>query len=394
MLVRIITQSLKIISIVVMTALVVIGSVSFFNYWTDREQSEEIGRPVTITITEDDDGGSVADKLVDADLIKYGVYFETRFRFSGTDFQPGTYTLRHGMSASDIIDTITEPTEEEEDPDATLAAPGEAITVTFIEGQRIEQYADTLVEAGWEGDPQAFIDAAYNPVGTENWDFLGSLPEGASLEGFLFPDTYDIPSNASPETVIEYLLGGFGNAFNEDMRQQAEDADMSIFDVVTLGSIVEREAAAEGERVTIAGLYLNRLEQGMPLQADPTIQYAVGTAEDWWPQLNTELLAQAEGDPYNTYNEEVIALPPGQIANPGQRAMQAVLQPEEHDYLYMQAKNDDSGEHAFSSTLEEHNANTCEYQPDAEICGGGSSDEPRGVDVASGLPDRRWPAAA
>jgi UPF0755 protein len=150
---------------------------------------------------------------------------------------------------------------------------------------------------------------------------------------------------------------------------------MSIYEVVTLASIVEREAAAEGERVTIAGLYLNRLEIGMPLQADPTVQYVVGNADDWWPQLNTQLLEEAQDDPYNTYNEAVTpGLPPGPIANPGLRAIQAVLSPEENDYIYMQAKNDDTGTHAFSTTLEEHEQNICTYQPEAADvdCGGGS----------------------
>jgi len=381
LLVRFITQALKIISVLALTLLVITGSVAFFNYWTDRERSDDIGRPVTITISEEDDGGSVADKLTDADLIKYGFYFETRFQFSGDELRPGTYTLRHGMSVGEIIDAISVPSED--DPEATVEEPGQAIRVTFIEGERIEQYAETLVEAGWEGDPQEFIDAAYNFQRKNQYEVLSSLPDGASLEGFLFPNTYDIPSNATADEVIDYLLAGFEAQFTDDMRQQAEDAGMSVYDVVTLASIVEREAAAEGERVTIAGLYLNRLEAGMPLQADPTVQYVVGTADDWWPQLNTQLLEQARDNPYNTYNEELTpALPPGPIANPGIRAIQAVLNPEEHDYLYMQAKNDDSGTHAFSTTLEEHEQNICTYQPDAADidCGGGSV--PAGNDQA------------
>src|SRR4051812_21641047 len=101
-------------SVLLLTVLAIAGSVGFFNYWTDRERDEEIGRPVTITITEEDDGPTVADKLTDADLIQYAFYFEGRYRLSGTDLRPGTYTLRHGMSVADIIDTITEPDAEEE----------------------------------------------------------------------------------------------------------------------------------------------------------------------------------------------------------------------------------------------------------------------------------------
>jgi UPF0755 protein len=169
---------------------------------------------------------------------------------------------------------------------------------------------------------------------------------------------------------------------------------MSIFEVVTLASIVEKEAAVEEERVVIAGLYLNRIEEGMPLQADPTIQYVVGTSDDWWPQLNTALIEQAANDPYNTYNPEVTGLPPGPIANPGIRAIQAVLNPDDNDYLYMQAKNDGSNTHAFTSSLEEHEQNICTYNPESEICGGGSGDEPADIDLAWIMPDRRYVNAA
>ena len=388
MLVRLLTQSLKIISIVALTAIIVAGSVSFFNYWTDRERPENIGRPVTFTITEEDDGGSVAGKLTDAGLIDYGWFFDMRFRFAGVDFQPGTYTLRHGMSASDIIEAVSVPTDD--DPEATITPPGEALQITFIEGERIEQYAQTLVDAGWEGDPQEFIDAAYNPVSTDQWDVLDSLPEGASLEGFLFPNTYDIPSNATPQTVIEYLLNGFDAQFTDEMRQQTSRSEMSIYEVVTLASIVEKEARAEQERVTISGLYSNRLDQGIALQADPTIQYVVGTPDDWWPQLDTELIEQAFDSPYNTYNEDLTpALPVGPIANPGLRAIQAVLNPEEHAFLFMQAKNDEAGTHAFTDNLAEHEENICTYNPDAEICAGGASGDP-GTIIAVAVPaDRR-----
>jgi UPF0755 protein len=397
LLVRFLTQSLKIISILAMTIIVVVGSVSFFNYWTDREQSEMIGRPVTVTITEEDDGGSVADKLSDADLVKYGIYFETRFRFSGDDLQPGTYTLRHGMSVAEIIDAISVPGEDET-PSADAIEPSTAIRVTFIEGERIEQYAERLVEAGWEGDPQAFIDAAKNPANTDQWDFLSGIPEGAGLEGFLFPDTYEIAANESPQDVMARLLYQFDAQFDDSMRQSASEQGMSIFDVVTLASIVEREAAVEEERVTIAGLYRNRLDAGMVLQADPTRQYIVGTPDDWWPELDTELLAQAAAmeSPYDTYLEELApGLPAGPIANPGVRALQAVLQPEEHDYIYMMAKGDETGTHAFTSSLEEHEQNICTYDPEADICTGGSTDDSTValVTIESAI-DRRWLDAA
>jgi len=380
-LVRVVTQTLKILSILVVSGVVLVGSVGFFNYWSDRTRAEDLGRPVTLTVSAADDGGDVADKLTDSDLVKYGVYFETRLRFSGNDLQPGTYTLRKGMSTSEIIDmvtvsTATDDTAEAQDP---AAAPSTELQVTFVEGQRIEEFAATLQEAGWTGDPQAFIDAARNPANVESWDFLADLPEGASLEGFLFPDTYTIPSNAAAQDVIDYMLTNFDTRFSDEMRQQAGAQGLSIYEVVTLASIVEREAVVPEERATIAAVYLNRLDSGTQLQADPTKQYAVGTSEDWWPELNTELIEQAESSPYDTYIVE--GLPPGPIANPGLRALQGILDPDDVDFLYMVAKDDGSDTHAFTNDLEEHEENICTYDPDAEICGGAESDAPENAFV-------------
>lgn len=371
--VRVLTQSLKIVAVLIASGLVVIGSVAFFDFWTEREQSDEIGRPVTIEVTDVDDGGTLSDKLTDAGLVRYGIWFETRYRFSGAELQPGTYTLRKGMSVGEIIDAITVPDEGEQtaqegDDAASQEAPAEAIEVTFIEGQRIEEYAASLVEAGWTGDPQAFIDLASTRADPETWSFLASVPEDQGLLGFLFPDTYTFRANAAPQDIIDYMLSQFDAQYTTEMRQQTDASGMSIYEVVTVASIVEREAAVEEERTTIAAVYLNRLEQGEQLQADPTKQFAVGTAEEWWPQLDGDLIAQATESPYDTYIIE--GLPPGPISNPGIRSIQGVLQPDDVDYIYMVSKNDGSDTHAFTNSLEEHEQNICTYDPDADICGG------------------------
>ncbi len=372
--VRAITQTLKIISVLVVSGVVAIGGLAFFDYWTDRAQSDEIGRPVTVEVTADDVGSTLSDKLTDAGLVKYGAYFETRYRFSGAELQPGTYTLRRGMSVNEIIDAITVPEEGEEaaaedSGAADQPVPAVSIEATFIEGQRIEEYATTLVDAGWTGDPQAFIDLANSPpANPDQWSFLADLPEGQGLLGFLFPNTYTFPANAAPQDLVDYMLSTFDEQFTSDMRQQTEASGMSIFEVVTVASIVEREAGVPQERPTIAAVYLNRLEQGEQLQADPTKQFAVGTAEEWWPQLNGELIAEATNSPYDTYIIE--GLPPGPISNPGLRSIQAVLQPDDVNYIYMVGKNDGSNTHAFTDSLDEHEQNICRYDPEADICGG------------------------
>ncbi len=179
------------------------------------------------------------------------------------------------------------------------------------------------------------------------------------LEGYLFPETYEVPQQVSGSHAAELMVRMFSQRVGDAVRTPA-DSKLTPPQVVTLASIVEREAKVPSERATIASVYLNRLAQDMPLQADPTVQYAVATrdgaaaaAYDYWRSLTPgDLTIQS---PYNTYQHK--GLPPNPICNPGEASIRAVLQPADTNYLYFVAKNDGSGTHLFARTLDEHNAN-------------------------------------
>jgi UPF0755 protein len=390
-LIRLFVQAVKILSIVVLTVAVAGGSVWFFDYWTDRTESEMVGRPVTIEITAEDDGGTVAEKLTDTELVRYGAYFEQRLRFGGGELRPGTYTLRIGMSVPEILDVVTVPDEDDgtdEEAVETTNSGQPSFQVTFIEGQRIEQNAVVVEQAGLAEGASSYVAAAQNADNFRgSYNFLESVPQGASLEGFLFPNTFNIGEGATAADVIHYQLSDFEAQITPEMRAQADDLGLDLYEVVTLASIVEREAQIPEERPIIAAVYLNRIDEGMVLNADPTLQYVVGTAEEWWPVLDTALLEQASGSPYNTYENQ--GLPPSPIANPGFASIQAVLQPADVSFLYFVTTGDGSGAHLFANTLEEHNANTCQEHPEWEQCQSGYA--PAGAPVA----DRnRFSAAA
>lgn len=375
--VRILSSALKVASIAVLAIIIAGGSVWFFNYWQDRERSESIGRPVTVEITDEDDSSSVSEKLTESELVRFGPYFEARMRFSGVELQPGLYTLRVGMSVPEIIDVITIAEESDDEEEAAEDnTQVQSFEVTFIEGQRIEQHAVALEEAGM---PNASVDYVNAAADVDSWrstyPFLESVPEGATLEGFLFPDTYRVGQGATVRDVIGLQLQQFEAQFTPEMIQQAQAQGLTIYEVVTLASIVEREAAVPAERPMISAVYQNRIESGMALNADPSNQYGVGTPEEWWPVLNTELLEQSKTTEYDTYENE--GLPPGPIANPGFASLQAVLQPADMEHLYFVTKGDDSGEHVFSMTLEEHEQNTCIEHPDWEQCAGGFAPQER-----------------
>ena len=190
--------------------------------------------------------------------------------------------------------------------------------------------------------------------------FLQQVPSD-SLDGFLFPASYEFSRSVTAQQVVETMLKGFQD--NVADKVQLEGQDLSLEQVVTLASIVEREAVEPSERPIIASVFLNRLRAGIALQADPTVQYAVAQSNAsvaqygyWKKELTLDDL-QIDS-PYNTYVRP--GLPPGPIANPGLASINAVIRPARTNYLFFVAKND--GTHVFAETLEEHLRNVEQYQ--------------------------------
>ena len=227
-----------------------------------------------------------------------------------------------------------------------------ALSITVIEGWRTEQIADELVALGWNGSFDEFMEAAQS-YPSENFSFLADRPEGASLEGYLYPDTYNFTPDSSPNEILESMLNNFDAKIPQDMRDRAAEMGLSLYQVMIFASLVEREAAVSEERPIIADIYQKRYMEGWRLDADPTVQYALGTQDDWWPELTgDDLFADS---PYNTY--QVQGLPPGPIANPGYSSVRAVLFPADSPYYFFFAKGDGSGYHLFATTLDEQQQN-------------------------------------
>lgn len=364
---RAIVQILKVLTIAVTALLVATGGARVFALAVDRATPDDVGDPVEIAIAEGEDADAVADKLADAGLIRSKFLFTGQMRLNSLAPKEGTYALTKGMTVEQIMDSVSGAEQPEvaqaEDAAEEAAAEvgaGETVPVTIREGLRLEEIAEEAEKAGVEGGAEAFM-KAIDEVDRSQYDFLAGVPENASLEGFLFPNTYDFVLDSAAFNV-EQMLNQFGQQFDEELRARADTMGLGVRGVVTLASIVEREAAVPEERPTIAAVYLNRIEQGIRLDADPTVQYVNGKPGEWWPELQGPEL-EVEG-PYNTY--KVDGLPPGPIANPGFASIQAVLIPEPVDYIYFLAKQDGSGEHAFTNNYEEQKQNQCTY---LEQCG-------------------------
>lgn len=349
---RIATQALKIALVGLCAVAVISGSFWFFDYYRERTSAKDIGQSVIVSIKKTDDVDAVAKKLSKNHLINSETYFKLRFRFVNKDLKPGTYRLTIGMSADDIINAITAEK-------SAAKATNPELTVTIPEGWRITQIAEAVGKAGLNGGAEAFMEGLKN-VDISRYDFLKGVKDRSNpsaLEGYLFPDTYKFKADTAPEDLIQLMLDNFDAKVTPKMREQAQAKGMTIAEVLTYASLVEREAAKSEERPIIAQVYLSRIQQGMNLEADPTVQYALGKSGDWWPTLTgDQLFAES---PYNTYQHG--GLPPTPICNPGLDSILAVLNPSDTNYLFFVAKGD-TGEHAFATTIEEQQANIDKYQ--------------------------------
>lgn len=255
------------------------------------------------------------------------------------DYKYGTHYVKKGLKYDQLM--------------AILTSYPEGIRVMIPEGYNIMQIADKFAKEGLV-DKEKFLQVAENyPF---DYIFLENIPDNTKnrLEGFLFPDTYFFDRNAGEIDIIDMMLTNFDNRFPPHFYDRAKELGLTVYDVITLASIVEKEAAELTEMPRVAGVFLNRLsgkyDIARKLDSCATIQYCIyrqtGSFKEKLSDEDTKI-----DDPYNTYIHE--GLPPGPISNPGRAAIEAVLYPEEGNFLFFVAKGD--GTHYFSRTLEEHN---------------------------------------
>ena len=223
----------------------------------------------------------------------------------------------------------------------------ETYQVVVPEGFTMAQIA-TRLEAAQLADAREFLELARDPATAAAMDI-----EGETLEGYLFPETYRIPRGLAPDEIARILVAQLLQVW-EEIEPQAREQGLSMRDVVTLASIVEKETGAAEERPLIASVFRNRLKRGMRLETDPTVIYGI---PDFDGNLRRRDLDDA-ANPYNTYR--ISGLPPGPIASPGADALRAVVYPAETDYLYFVSRND--GTHAFSRSYREHVLAVNRYQ--------------------------------
>ena len=282
---------------------------------------------------------SIGRRLAQTGVIRDQLSFRIALARSGQArrLQAGEYRFDRPMTTREVIDKI---------------ARGDVFLrpVTFREGLTVRQMAE-IYERDGGGSKAEFLRAAENASLIHDID-----PSAPDLEGYLFPDTYTLPRRTTADQLVQRMVTAFRDVMTPDLVQRAAARGMSVRELMTLASLVEKETAKPGERPIVAAVYTNRLKIGMGMQCDPTVIYALERAGKYDGNLTRE--NQQFDSPYNTYR--YAGLPPGPIAAPGRASIEAAASPADVPYLYFVSRND--GSHVFSATLDEHNRNVYEFQ--------------------------------
>jgi peptidoglycan lytic transglycosylase G len=273
-----------------------------------------------------------ASILHEAGLVDNELVFDwyARYRQLDRSVEAGAYQMDRSWNMDQLLRALQ------------TAVPDE-IFVTIPEGYTIQKTAARLDTGGVIKGPE-YIALATGSTFDDKFPFLQGRPVGASLEGFLFPDTYLVPKDATAKDLITLQLTQFGKVWTDARQAQAVQRKLNVLQIVTMASLIEREARFDDDRAKVASVIYNRLAQGMLLQIDATVLYAKGV----W-QSTVTLADRKIDSPYNTYLHP--GLPPGPIANPGAKALDAALNPAQTDYLYY--LSDPQGHNHYARTLEE-----------------------------------------
>jgi UPF0755 protein len=284
---------------------------------------------------------AIGKALVDAGVVRDQWTFRLAVFLTGTqrELKAGEYRFTTPASAKEV---------------ARKLARGDVFLwpITFPEGLSLKEMASIYQSRGL-GTSAAFLAASRNTSAVKALD-----PAARDLEGYLFPDTYNVPRKMSADALVDQMVRAFLRVYGETVQKEVEAQGGTLREVVTLASIVEKEAAQRDERPIIAAVYQNRLRIGMGLQSDPTVIYALENAGRYTGNLTKADLKL--DSPYNTY--KYAGLPPGPIASPGRASLEAAARPASVDYLYFVSRND--GSHVFATTLAEHNKNVKQWQVD------------------------------
>ncbi len=359
---RVIRPAVVVVAAALVVVLAVFGAIryvlSHYVYPVDRSDST----PIEVVIPSSSSASTIANILYTAcgedkeGLIVSTASFKVYVDFVGkaNSLKAGTYLLSKNMSIAEIVDVLVDGN-----------PPRQTTRFTVPEGYTAENIAALLVEQGCIADSASFLSLCKDAALFSNYAFLAELGNTAErtyvLEGYLFPDTYEIYVDATPEEIIRKMLDRFDEVFTDVYLARATELGLTMDQAITLASVIEREAAVTDDMFKVSAVFRNRLNAGTPLESCATLSYALG--------VNKYVFTSEELDtvsPFNTYRNK--GLPIGAISNPGQTAIEAALYPNTQfladGYLYFCNRDPaQTSELAFAVTYEEHQRNVETYRP-------------------------------
>lgn len=327
--------------IVAILLIIIIAAISIRKYLDNQLKPIATGndiKEVEIVIPVGTSSQGIAKILKENNLIRNELVFRVFARYEKMDgkFKAGKYVLSNSMTQEEIMKKLVEG-----------GIAKDYVTFTIPEGFELRQIADRLSEMGLV-DKDKFLELTSKASNfSSEFEFLKEVPQELSLEGYLYPDTYQVYTDAAEKDIIRKMLSRFESLYTDDIKNKAQELNMSLNEVITLASIIEREGKIDDEREIISAVFHNRLKSGMMLQSCATVQYILGERK---PVLSNEDIAI--DSPYNTYINK--GLPPGPIASPGIKSILAAVNPADVDYMYFVYNEDETGTHTFSVTYEEH----------------------------------------
>lgn len=280
---------------------------------------------------------TIAKILKNNNLIKNEIMFRILAKIEGKEgkLKAGYYKLDTGMEANEILNELIEG-----------GYSKNTITFTIPEGFVISQIANRLQSLNLI-DKNKFISLTKNTQKfSDDYKFLESIPKDLSMEGYLYPDTYEVYKSDNEETIIKKMLDRFQKVYNEEIKDENLKEDLNVHDIITIASLIEKETKLDKERKLVSAVIYNRLKKGMLLQIDATIQYSLKNRKERLTYNDLEVESQ-----YNTYKEK--GLPPGPIGAPGVKSIVAALNPADKNYIYYILKKDSISEHFFTDDYNE-----------------------------------------
>ncbi|MET3940321.1 UPF0755 protein [Paenibacillus sp. PvP094] len=332
--------------LVILLILVIVAGGAGAAVWNMMRPVSDSAEPVVFEIKSGSGTSQIADQLEQEGLIRSGLAFKgyLKWKNQGSSFMAGTYSMKPGVSYDEIITKLN----------SGEVVPEEMVKFTIPEGYTVLQMADKLSAEGVV-EREEFIKLANDPSSFDV-DIIKDIPVDEelryALEGYLFPETYELKKGSSTHDVMQRMLEEFQTKINTipDLDSKLKARNLSLHELLTIASLVEREVVVDEERALVAGVIDNRIKQDMKLEIDATVQYLLDKPKA--RLLFKDLKVQS---PYNSYLNK--GLPPGPIASPSLESIEAALAPEASDYLFYVTKKDGSSGHLFAKTYKEHQQN-------------------------------------